>query len=130
MDSKHELSALTHALRRLHLALVNVARRDYEKEWGEVAPGELLQLLTKHPSFEWLRELSALMTGIDELIDQENIETEEIQAVYTQTKALMLQTGAAPSPFSQRYRDILQNEPLVVMEHAGVRQLLDLSYVG
>jgi hypothetical protein len=35
--------------------------------------------------------------------------------------------SANASHFTQRYRDILQAEPLVVMEHAAVRKLLDRS---
>lgn len=127
MDERKELTALTHALRRLHQALVGVARREYEAEWGQVDPGQLLQLLTKHPGFEWLRELSGLMTYIDELVDQEAIGSDEAQAARGAARKLLLPGGdsAPASPFTLRYRDILQAEPLVVMEHAAVRKLLD-----
>jgi len=129
MDERKDLTTLSHALRRLHQALVGVARREYEAEWGEVDPGQLLQLLTKHPGFEWLRELSGLMTYIDELTDQENIGTEEAQAARGTARKLLLPGGdaASLSPFTLRYRDILQTEPLVVMEHAALRKLLDKS---
>ena len=125
MDRKHDLRSLTHALRRLHQTLVDVARRDYEKEWGAVAPGELLQLLTKHPGFEWLRVLSQLMVSIDELIDQDNVENQEMHTVYTQTRTLILNPDSVSSPFSERYRDVLQKEPLIVMEHAAVHRQLE-----
>jgi len=129
MDDRKDLIALSHALRKLHQALVGVARREYEAEWGEVDPGQLLQLLTKHPGFEWLRELSGLMTYIDELTDEHDIGAEAAQAVRATAKKLLL-PGSGPassSPFTQRYREILQAEPLVVMEHAAVRKLLDRS---
>ncbi|WP_151633590.1 hypothetical protein [Noviherbaspirillum aerium] len=129
MDERKDLIALSHALRRLHQSLVGVARREYEAEWGEVDPGQLLQLLTKHPGFEWLRELSGLMTYIDELTDQESIGAEEAQAAHGAARKLLLPGSdtAQPGPFTLRYRDILQAEPLVVMEHAAVRKLLDRS---
>ncbi|MFC7519001.1 hypothetical protein ACFQUU_28750 [Herbaspirillum sp. GCM10030257] len=125
MDKKHGLRSLTHALRRLHQTLVEVARRDHEKEWGAVAPGELLQLLTKHPGFEWLRMLSQLMASIDELIDQDHVGNEEMHTAYTQTRTLILNPDNVSSPFPDRYRDILQKQPLVVMEHAAVRRQLE-----
>lgn len=129
MDERQELTALTHALRRLHQALVGVARREYEAEWGQVDPGQLLQLLTKHPGFEWLRELSGLMTYIDELVDQEALSSDEVQAARSAARKLLLpgSDSAAASPFTLRYPGILQAEPLVVMEHAAVRKLLDKS---
>lgn len=127
MDERKDLIALSHALRKLHQALVGVARREHEAEWGEVDPGQLLQLLTKHPGFEWLRELSGLMTYIDELADQESIGSDEAQAARGTARKLLLPGSdpASSSAFTLRYRDILQSEPLVVMEHAAVRKLLD-----
>lgn len=129
MDERKDLTALTHALRRLHQALVGVARREYEAEWGQVDPGQLLQLLTKHPGFEWLRELSGLMTYIDELVDQEALSSDEVQAARGAARKLLMpgSDSAAASPFTLRYPGILQAEPLVVMEHAAVRKLLDKS---
>lgn len=38
---------LTRSLRRVHQALVQTARRGYEREWGAVDAGQLLQLLTR-----------------------------------------------------------------------------------
>lgn len=125
MDEKTSLLSLTSALRRLHQKLVDVARREYEQEWGTVDVGQLLQLLTKHPGFAWLRELSALMTYIDELTDQETINSEEFQSACDQTRKLVLLAGGQSTPFTEKYRGFLQNEPLVAMEHASVRRLLD-----
>ncbi|WP_151635960.1 hypothetical protein [Noviherbaspirillum aerium] len=125
MDEKAKLIALTSALRRLHQKLVDVARRDYEQEWGSVDVGQLLQLLTKHPGFGWLRELSALMTSIDELTDHETVSPEAYQSACEQTKALVLLAGSQSTPYTEKYRHLLQTEPLVAMEHAGIRRLLN-----
>jgi len=125
MDETAKLSSLSNALRRLHQKLVGVARREYEQEWGAVDVGQLLQLLTKHPGFEWLRELSALMSCIDELTDREALSSEEYRSACDQVRKLLLIAPGDPTPFTEKYRDLLQAEPLVAMEHAGVRRLLN-----
>jgi hypothetical protein len=71
-DHKQRLSELSRGLRDLHRALVKAAQTEYEIQWGPVNdPGHLLQLLTKHPEFDWLHQLSEFMVGVDELLDAE-----------------------------------------------------------
>ena len=61
---------LTDALRALHRALIERARRDYENERLEtVGAGRLLQLLAGDPYFAWLRPLSELMVDLDMVRD-------------------------------------------------------------
>ncbi|HEX8953506.1 MAG TPA: hypothetical protein VF945_16735 [Polyangia bacterium] len=127
------LDAVTHALRPLHKALVDLVRADYEKHQGRpvAGPVQLFQLLTRDPFFLWLHPMSALMAEIDELYDQkEPIEPDDVLAVRTTLESLVGDRGQEPSPdsFVSRYLEILQNEPGVVMAHARLRKALDRLY--
>lgn len=50
-------------------ALMERARRDYERENGTVSACDFLQLLITDPSFAWLCPLSELMADIDHAHD-------------------------------------------------------------
>src|SRR6267154_1549694 len=103
------LKKLTEALRPLHLALTKETQVAYERRHGPVqGPGELLQLLIRHPDFAWLHPLSELMAVADELLDPRR-------------EVPVAPEEAAVSP---RYRDVLQQSPTAVMAHSAVRDAL------
>src|SRR5262245_13803784 len=119
-EIRRRLDEVTHALRPLHKALVDIVRADYEKQRGRVGgPVQLFQLLTTDPFFLWLHPMSALMAEIDELYDQkEPIDPQSVAAVRATLESLVGHRGQEPSPdsFVSRYLEILQNHPDVVME--------------
>ena len=125
MDNRKALSDLTQALRGLHQALVQGARREYERQWGEVGPGQLLQLLTRHPDFDWLHVLSETMVDIDEMLDQERLTSEDVRTVYEDVEKMLAPGESAVSGFSARYVAALQNDPALGIAHMGVRRILD-----
>ena len=128
-EVRQRLDEVTHALRPLHKALVDLVRVDYEKQHGRVAgPVRLFQLLTTDPFFAWLHPMSALMAEIDELYDQkEPIAPDAVKAVRATLESLVGNRGQEPSPdsFVSRYLEILQNHPEVVMAHSKLRRALD-----
>lgn len=125
---KNTLNGLTKALRDLHRSLVDVERNNYEREWGPVGDGgQLLQLLTKHPQFDWLHQLSEFIVDIDELADQDAVTDADVRAVIKQANALLTTSETGTSDFSQRYVALLQDHPALVMAHANVRRVLSAS---
>jgi hypothetical protein len=127
-DAKTALSELTKALREVHRCLVEVARNEYERESGPVNDaGQLLQLLTKHPQFDWLHQLSEFIVDVDELLDHEMVPEAEMRSILTQAKLLMAPSASDTSEFSQRYLALLQRDPALVMAHANVRRLLSAT---
>ena len=127
------LDDVSHALRPLHKALVDLVQADYEKRQGRPVGGpvQLFQLLTRDPFFLWLHPMSALMAEIDELYDQkEPVAMDAVAAVRTTLESLVGNRGQEPSPdsFVSRYLEILQKDPNVVMLHARVRKALDRLY--
>jgi hypothetical protein len=125
MDTRRALVDLTRALRGLHQALVKVVQKDYEREWGQVDASQLLQLLTRHPQFEWLHGLSEFMVDVDALSDAEVIDEPSVLAIYAQARRLISSGDDSPLEFTRRYLEVLQSDPALVMEHAAVRRVLD-----
>lgn len=122
---KDTLNELTRALRDLHRSLVEVERRNYEREWGPVGDGgQLLQLLTKHPQFDWLHRLSEFIVDVDELADQPGVSDADLRASLKQANALLAPAEAESTDFSRRYVALLQDNPALVMAHANVRRVL------
>jgi hypothetical protein len=115
------------ALRELHRALIERARRDYERErLAVVNPGELLQLLATDPYFEWLRSLSELMVDIDMAREAEPADRAGLaSAIRPAVEYLLSPPAAEPTtPFAQRYWPYVNDDPHVAMAHAAARQAL------
>ena len=128
MATAAEWHDLARALRELHRALMERARRDYEREHGvALSPVEQLRLLTTDPFFDWLRGLSELMVDIDLVREAEPPVLVEMS---TAVRAAVEHFIAAPNPpasgdaFAQRYWPYLHDDPHVAMAHAGVKRAL------
>jgi hypothetical protein len=128
-ERRRRLDALSHALRPLHKALVDVVQADWERTKGRIGgPVQLFQLLTTDPFFLWLHPMSALMAEIDELTDQkEPVAPADAAAVRATLKKLVADHDgdAPPESFVARYLAILQAEPDVVLLHATMRRVAD-----
>jgi len=65
------IAELRTTLLDLHKSLMDAQRVRYEREHGRIqTPNEFLGLLLEHPSFAWLRSLSALIAQLDEWIEE------------------------------------------------------------
>ena len=119
---------LANALRELHRVLLERARRDYEREHlVTLGAGELLQLLTTHADFAWLRSLSELMVDIDLVADAAAMDKDEIATAIRGAVEHVLAPANPPATagtFTQRYWSYVHDDPHVAMSHAGVKQAL------
>ena len=124
MVSAGDWQKLANALRELHRALLERARRNYErKSVVTLNPGEFLQLLTTHDDFAWLRSLSELMVDIDLVHDAEPADRDEIEtAVRAAVELLITKTRDPISVFAQQYWPYVHDDPNVAMAHAAVKQ--------
>jgi len=119
----HRLVDLRLGLLRLHKALLEMERIDYEKIHGQVNSGELLQLVVSHPQFNWLRTISAFVVEIDEALDSDQPATvSDFENLIKQARILF--TSPENEEFRTRYQAALQREPGVVMAHSAVMKLL------
>ena len=119
---------LASALRDLHRALMERARRDYEREHDiKLTQGEQLRLLTTDPFFNWLRGLSELMVDIDLVHEAEAPASAELApAVRAAVEHFTVppRPGESGDAFAQRYWPSLHDDPHIAMAHAAVKRAL------
>src|SRR5260370_30132384 len=63
--AREKLLSLRLALLRLHKTLLNMERREYEREHGYVNTGDLFRLVIDHVQFAWLHNISEFVVRID-----------------------------------------------------------------
>jgi|SRR5438034_6117829 len=123
MSEEELLRELRGALLRLHKTLLDVERHNFEKIFGRVNSGELLQLVINNAQFAWLRMISELVVQIDEALNGDEAATEiELQELFGQARLLF--NSPADEDFMTRYQAALQREPAVVMAHSEVMKWL------
>jgi len=117
------LTDLRGRLLNLHKTLLEMGRQDYEKRFGRVNTGELLQLVINGNQFAWLRIISALVVEIDEVLNGDEFATfGDFEDLISQARLLF--TSPGNQEFKTKYQEALQREPAVVMAHSAVMQLL------
>src|SRR5215475_2850325 len=111
---RDRLETLRTSLLRLHKALVDSERVEYEKTIGKIqSPSHFLQLLTSDPWFAWLSPLSQLIVSIDESLDAKEPLTTGSEALVNQSHRLLVATESGDG-FSKHYYEALQRDPDVV----------------
>jgi hypothetical protein len=123
-ESRERLRAISRALVRLHKALLDHERREFERVRGRIeTSGEFLQLVLHDDWFAYLRPLSSLVVQIDELLDGEEATKEEAGALVGQARA-MLKPSEAGNEFERRYYLAIQRNPDVIFAQREMLQLL------
>lgn len=117
---------LANALRELHRTLVDTTRAEYERaHLVTLGPGELLQLLTTNPEFEWLRGLSELMVDLDLVQDAAAPDQDEVATAVRAAVEHLLSNAQAPAGlFAQRYWPYVHSDPRVAMAHGALKQVV------
>jgi hypothetical protein len=111
-------------LLRLHKALLDAERANYERVYGQVSSGEMLQLVINHEQFAWLRSISEHIVSIDELLWADEPATNaDAESLLTQTRAL-LKPSEAGTDFERKYYAALQRDPDIVLAHREVAKIL------
>jgi len=124
MTANPKLETLRHALLELHKTLLDAQRIRYEREHGRVeSSGELLDLVLRDASFEWLRVLSALIARLDELAeDDAESSAADMRSVIERLRTLVRFEGNAG--FTVPYREIVDADPDALVAHVRLSRLL------
>src|SRR2546421_10085063 len=121
--AREKLLSLRLALLRLHKTLLNMERRNYEREHGHVNSGELFRLVVDHSQFAWLHNISEFVVRIDEsLAAKEPITPEYTNVAFSLARKMFVPAESGDS-FQKKYFDAIQNDPAVVIEHAELARL-------
>ena len=120
------LKGLRTGLLRLHKALLDLERRDYERARGRIGNSyEFLQLVLKDPWFDWLHRLSELIVQIDETLDphSETPATEADAEALRERAKTLLTPAETGTEFQKNYFLALQQSPDVVLLHSEIVRL-------
>ena len=124
MPADSALKQLRHGLLRLHKALLDWERGSYERLHGRQSGNAMLDALLKDPQFAWLRPLSQLIVGIDEMLeDKIPPEDGDLEAVVAHLRDLT-SANESGTPYEQRYYAALQESADVVVAHSELVGLL------
>lgn len=121
----HPLPALRNQLLHLHKLLMNAERAAYEKQENvTLSPLKLLQLLTEHEGFTWLRQLSQLVVMIDEAMDEKPPITDQRKDEFVAEAKHLLMVSTEPGSFAVRYAASRKQDPAVAAAHEQICQYL------
>jgi hypothetical protein len=121
--ARQKLVALRETLLRLHKSLLEMERREYEKEHGKLTAGELFRLVVDGAEFEWLHNISEFVVRIDEMLASDEGVTEEDRRESISLARKMFTPAESGDAFQKRYFVAIQKDPAVVMEHAELARL-------
>jgi hypothetical protein len=123
--AREKLMALRAALLRLHKTLLDMERREYEREHGTVSVGELFRLVVDHAQFSWLHNISEFVVTIDEtLASKEPVTVEQTRTAISIARKMFVPTESGDG-FQKKYFDAIQRDPAVVIEHAELARLFN-----
>ena len=116
-----EIQPLRTALLNLHRELLQIQRAQAERFGGRMSAAETLQAAADDLRFRWLRELSTLVSELDQA--RSAGDEEGVAAGVERARALL----APPDPesaFGARYLSVLQDHPAAVLAHRDVTAAL------
>ena len=123
--AREKLITLRNTLLRLHKALLDMERRDYEREHGKVNAGELFRLVIDHAQFAWLHNISEFVVRVDETLSgEEPVKPQDADTAVSLAKKMFAPSESGDS-FQKKYFHAIQRDPSVVMEHAGLARLFN-----
>jgi hypothetical protein len=124
-SAREKLITLRLALLTVHKTLLNMERRDYERQHGAVNTGELFRLVIDHAQFAWLHNISEFVVRIDETLAAEEPVTAEYTATAISLARKMFVPTESGDSFQKKYFDAIQRDPAVVIEHAELARLFN-----
>jgi len=122
-DAREKLVALRNTLLKLHKALLEMEKRAYVREHGQVNTGELFRLVLDDPQFAWLHNISEFVVRVDETLSGDaSVTPPDTRAAYTLAQKMFAPTESGDG-FQKKYYDAIQLDPSVVMEHAELAKV-------
>jgi hypothetical protein len=123
-DRIAQVDAIRQALLALHKSLIDAQRITYERVHGRIeTSSEFLGLVLEHPDFEWIRALSALMAQLDEWREEPEEGEGRLPGLLAALRSLLMRDGPN-APFSQRYWEMIDSTPEVLVGHVKLQKLL------
>ena len=108
--AREKMVALRGALLRLHKSLLDMERRDYEREHGVVNVGELFRLVVDDSQFSWLHNISEFVVRIDESLSaKEPVAPEYTASAFALARKMFVPTESGDA-FQKKYFDAISKQ--------------------
>jgi hypothetical protein len=117
------LKEIRNEMLRLHKTLMDIERANYEAKNGKVTNTQLLSLLFENDNFIWLREISILVSEIDELFaSKDGFDDELERKLFDRTKSL-IDESKTHEAFKAKYQANVETESEVAFHHIKLLKL-------
>ena len=117
---------LRHMLLVLHKSLLDAQRVRYEREHGRIPSSQaFLGLVLEHPSFAWLRSMSALIARLDEWMEEGEASSQDELSGMVGALRSLIQTESPHAAFGKPYWEIVNDVPEVLVAHVQLWRLID-----
>lgn len=125
-EDPERVDEVRHALLRLHKGMLDTQRIAYERSHGRIeTTTEFLGIVLEHPEFEWIRALSALIAQLDEWREEPGEGGGRgLEDILGAVRGLLARDGSN-ARFSQRYWEMVEATPEVLVDHVKLWRLLD-----
>ncbi|UXH79981.1 hypothetical protein [Roseateles amylovorans] len=104
----------------LHRSLVDLERRQYEKQHGQQGAGDFLQVMAYAEEMRWLEPLSRLIVMLDEALDGDGDSDATPLMVAQRARELISLDRESTEAFMARYAAHFDASPALVGTHARV----------
>jgi len=124
-EIRQRLLNLRLALLQQHKILLEWERIAFEKTYGRVSGGELLQLLINNEQFAWLRVISELVVEIDE-----SLEAKDFPMTDADAEGFIAQAGEVFGEsddyreFKLKYQKALEDNPDAFLKHGEIKKMI------
>lgn len=124
--ARSHLKQVRSAFLRLHKALLDSERTQYEQFYGRIpSPNAFLQLVLNHEWFNWLRPMSQFIIRIDETVGGKEPMTLAQADELLESAHKFIRVLEDGTPDEQRYFFAINRDPDVAILHVEVAQLLN-----
>ena len=125
MSNPTFINELRRSILELHKSLLDAQQIRYEREHGRIkSSGELLGLVLEHPTFAWLRQLSALIARLDEWVEmREEIGDDDLHVMVDALRDL-INAEHRNGTFGKLYWEIVDSVPEVLVAHVKLWRLI------
>lgn len=114
---RQRLVEVRRGLMRLHKALIDAERVEWERSRGPVTNTQLLQALIEEPFFAWLRPFSGLIVEIDEALAGETEVSEAGARDFAEQARALVDVDEGDEPTVNRYDLVCRRDPSVLIAH-------------
>ena len=109
---------------QLHKVLIDIEKLEFEKTHGEITSGQFLNLLINDQSFNWLRNFSTMIVGVDEMLDLDDGYTELMIETHLSNMRNLLNLVTHDEEFKEKYTHSLRTNPEIAVKHSELKKLL------